>query len=397
MARSSRTKSEPVRVVLAASAVGVSHWDEVRRGVMSYAQQAGWNFLTDHDDAATTLADFLSWPSDGVIATVTSPRDVQRAKACGRPVVNISAVLEDATLPQVTFDNYRIGELGAAHLRSSGYTEFAYVGLAGVHFSDERARGFRDALAEDGKRLRRVDLPSMLGLRKHSGSEVDLGEWVSQLPEGTGILVATDSRAEQVLRACAMAGRRVPADLGVLGVGDFRDICERSSPSLSSIHRQGHEVGLAAAKVLARLMAKPPRGTVAAQVFLPPAGVVARDSTARAFTGTTLVAEVARYLSEHASEQFGMERIIESFSVSRRTLERDFRAELGVTPAAYLLRLRAQNAIEFATKHPDAKHAAIATATGFTDDQHLRRTLRRLGLSLPTESAGGKSHVTGDT
>lgn len=164
MARSSRTKSEPVRVVLAASAVGVSHWDEVRRGVMSYAQQAGWNFLTHHDDA-----------------------------------------------------------------------------------------------------------------------------------------------------------------------------------------------------------------------------------------GTTLVAEVARYLSENGSEQFGMERIIESFSVSRRTLERDFRTELGVTPAAYLHRLRAQNAIEFATKHPDAKHAAIATATGFTDDQHLRRTLRRLGLSLPTESAGGKSHVMGET
>jgi LacI family transcriptional regulator len=358
---------------------------------MAYAQQAGWDFLTDHDDATTTLADFLSWPSDGVIATVTSEADVRRAKACGRPVVNISGVLDDPTLPQVTFDNYRIGELAAAHLRTAGYTEFAYVGLKDVFFSDERARGFRDALAEFGHRFQRLDLPSMLGRRKHHGSNVDLGEWVSGLPEGTGILVVTDSRAEQVLRACGVAGRRVPADLGVLGVGDFRDICERSSPSLSSIHRQGHEVGLVAAKLLASLMAKPSRGGASQRLLLLPAGVVARDSTARAFTGNTLVAEVARYLAEHASEQFGMERLIEAFSVSRRTLERDFRGELGVSPAAYLLRVRAQNAIEFATKHPEAKHAGIALATGFTDDQHLRRTLRRLGLSLPTESASGKS------
>jgi transcriptional regulator GlxA family with amidase domain len=75
-----------------------------------------------------------------------------------------------------------------------------------------------------------------------------------------------------------------------------------------------------------------------------------------------------------------VESLARRLRVSRRKLERAFQSVFGESPHARVLRVRAEAALAARTADPNRSLAAIASATGFTDARHLRRTLAQFGL-----------------
>ena len=93
------------------------------------------------------------------------------------------------------------------------------------------------------------------------------------------------------------------------------------------------------------------------------------------------VAKAALYIEQHLAEYDCLQDAHRAAGVSRNTLISRFRAELGVTPARYLWRIRTERGI--AMLHETGHSVAeIAYACGFRDQFHFSRLVKSLqGIS----------------
>jgi transcriptional regulator GlxA family with amidase domain len=113
--------------------------------------------------------------------------------------------------------------------------------------------------------------------------------------------------------------------------------------------------------------------------------VAARESTAReAAAGggadEAVAIRAVTLVQDDLAGRHDVESLARRLRVSRRKLERAFQSVFGESPHARVLRVRAEAALAARTADPNRSLAAIASATGFTDARHLRRTLAQFGL-----------------
>lgn len=377
-------RPERPRVGLAFGTADIAHWHEVHRGVASHATATAWRLAFDPDiPTADLLGRYLASGCDGLIAAIASPVQVRSAIRSGKPIVNVSEVLEADDLPLVTFDNPAIGRLAAEHLLEQGYTRFAFYGLQGVAYAAKRLQGFQAVLAERGITCQVLEAPTIAlrsSCRPAIGHEIAIEEWLVGLAPRTGLFAVSDARAALVLQACSRLGISVPNDLGVIGVGDSRDVCETTSPRLSSIVHNGREVGQAAGDLLERLMQGDPAAR-RQRLFIAPAGARCRESTAGCAADAALASRAVSYIRDHVGERFGIEHLCRKLGISRRKLERAFQSVFGESPHTRLVRIRAESAVAElkGVRRPSLAHAA--RTAGFSDARHLRRTLQKLGMA----------------
>jgi LacI family transcriptional regulator len=366
----SRTSADrPISVALAFDAYGSVHWLDVARGATAAAERLGWHVAACPDGPPPSLARLLATGCDGVIAAVTTAAEARAARGSKTPVVNVSEAVE-TSLPTVTFDNPAIGLVAAEHLIAQGYAHFAFYGLESVGYSARRRDGFMASLRRHGLGCSVFEVPTGPASQPDSAAAFD--RWLVELPPATGILAVSDPRARVLLDACRRLAIDVPSRLGVLGVGDFRDLCDAGAPTLSSIRRNGFAVGEAAVAALAQLLAG---RQAASPLFTPPGGVAARESTFFGGSDETVAIRAATLVQDDLADCHDVESLAKRLRVSRRKLERAFQSVFGESPHVHVLRIRTEAAAAARAADPSRPLAAIARATGFTDTRHLRRTL----------------------
>ena len=183
-----------------------------------------------------------------------------------------------------------------------------------------------------------------------------------------------------VISACSRLGIDVPGRLGVLGVGNFRDLCDLAEPPLSSVRHNGHEVGAEACRLLAAMMAGEEPAADGRTRMVAPIDVAARASTGSGRAESAVVPRALTFIRDHIAERFDIDDLVRHLHISRRKLERAFRQSFGEPPHARLLRMRAEAAAAALEARPDLPLSEAARAAGFRDARHLRRTLKQLGM-----------------
>lgn len=86
--------------------------------------------------------------------------------------------------------------------------------------------------------------------------------------------------------------------------------------------------------------------------------------------------ELQLWILEHLDEDLPLERLAAAAGMSARHFSRRFKAELGATPAAYVARIR----LEEARRRLESGAASlkdVARSCGFADEQNLRRAFRK--------------------
>jgi DNA-binding LacI/PurR family transcriptional regulator len=135
----------------------------------------------------------------------------------------------------VSHDSVATGQLAAKELLVAGHPNFAFVPYPQPRFwSDDRERGFRDALALNGLTCETFDGGGR-GTLQSVAWQKSLRRWIEQLPKPCGIFAANDAVAAEVLIAAAQTGFDVPREIAVCGVDNFAPICEHTVPTLTSI------------------------------------------------------------------------------------------------------------------------------------------------------------------
>lgn len=360
-----------------------AHWHDVERGIAAAAVARGWRLVGDLEGNARSRLDRLrNLDCDGLIAEITTPAEARAAERLGVPAVNVSEVMAATSLPLVTFDNPAIGRLAADHLLHEGYVHFAFYGMRDVVYAAKRERAFAEAVTAAGFECTVLEAPSMFHPRgtPPANLDLDLDRWLLSLPPRTGILAASDTRAAVLLDSCRRLGIDVPGRLGVLGVGDCRDLCTAAPPPLSSIRRDGGTLGERAVTVLAGMIDGDPRAAADCPILVPPEGVSTRSSTACGDADAPLAARAVTLVRDHIREDWTVDQLARRLQVSRRKLERAFHDAFGEGPRGRIMRVRAEAALAARDGNRQRPLAAIAREHGFTDARHLRRILDRLGI-----------------
>ena len=189
----------------------------------------------------------------------------------GVPVVVFDSDAGDR-YPVVDTDQADGARQAVRHLLDLGHRTVRHVAGPAESFSAERrAETWREVLRQAGRpvpALERGDWSAESGYRA--------GPRLADDPECTAVFVANDQMALGVLRAMNERGRRVPADVSIVG---FDDIPEAGSfiPPLTTVHQDFPELGRRCLQALLRQIRREPDkpGT-----DLVPTHLVLRSSTA---------------------------------------------------------------------------------------------------------------------
>ncbi len=356
----------------------------VLRGIKQFAQTKPHWILLPLDTEGLTGHVLGAMQPDGLIALVVSDTQVKALRSLRRPVVNVSSVLADVPFPRVVVDHRQVGQLAARHLRERGFRHFGFVGHPHHVYSTEREAGFRQALLAESHSLACYHERPARSYRQRGRLLVlnpGLQRWLRGLPKPVGVFACHDVWGLQVVEACRVTGLRVPDDVAVLGVDNDDLLCELARPSLSSIVVPAERIGFEAAAVLERLLAgaKPPRKPR----LIAPAGVVTRQSSDVLAGGDPDVTEAVRFIRAHGHLPLSVEDVLREVPVSRRSLERRFRAllERGLGEEIRLVHLdRAKDLLATTA----LSIAEVAEQAGFASVHYLSRVFRRETGLTPT-------------
>lgn len=303
---------------------------------------------------------------------VEAPSDAVRRYAA-RKSVQVVTIIEGQKLPQprpfpqvianVNCEDRLVARRAAEYLLQQGFDKFAYVGMGvDLPWSRRRGRVFAQTVARVG------------ATRMFTGGS--LADFLKSLPIGTGLFVANDPRAQEVLEVAKEVGVDVPDDVAVISVDNEELLCETASPTLTSIAWNSHETGYEAARRLHAAISCPTKRPSYRDICSVPTEVVVRKSTARLQFSDAQVRRCLELMELNLAEKVSVSQLAKGVGLSRRTLERRFLKITGKSLGEALVDLRLARAEEL-LKRTSMPIAAIAVRCGFYDASHLSNVFRR--------------------
>lgn len=260
---------------------------ELAKGISSVLRSKGYGLVIasseeDPDLEKQEIGQMLARRLDVLLVastqwTVESFRKIEEQQ---RPYVLVDRKFTGLAANFVGSDDLEIGRVATQHLLKNGCKRIAYLGGDHVSTAMERLEGYRSALAGAG-----LALPADYILRRSNFD--DAGEVTGYkaakellaLPERPdAIFCSNDPIAIGTMSAILDAGLRIPEDICIVGVGNFRYASLLRVP-LSSVDQDNLLLGTRAAELALSLVYS--KGTVRPkQVTIPPRLIV-RESSLR--------------------------------------------------------------------------------------------------------------------
>jgi LacI family transcriptional regulator len=373
---------KPRRIAIGIEAIWpYKHHTGIISGILAYGQARGWTCEQAPFLESAGPMGFHARAYDGVIARI-SPALARVVRARRLPAVNVLAAYPARGIPGVYPDHAAAGRMAARHLLELGHTRLAYLGVRGTEVARRQLAGFREAAGGAPVHERLVTWTDFPDGRTWRRFLRDQEGWIRTWKPPLGILVTNDLIARNLANVCQSAGLRVPEDAALVGVGNTELLCDRLVPSLSSIEMGFERVGTEAARLLDRLMAGRPAPRE--PVWVPPALLVARQSTRAFMVGDPLVSRALRLIATRAVRPCRVRDIVNALSVTRRSLERRFRRVLRRSIHDEILRVRLDRVRRLLIE-TDRPLKAIASETGFRCPERLAEAFRRTTGESPSE------------
>lgn len=323
------------------------------------------------------------WKPVGCIAECGSDTDSLTPASFGRiPVVFLDKDPTKKTDIRFSVNSDLEGSsvLAAKELLSLDLPAYAFVGFKKPLFwSKARERAFVGAIKLNGRTCRVFDDASTTGMKRMKA----LCKWLRGLPKPCGIFAAHDATAEETLNACQIEGLSVPEDVAILGVDNIEDICEQTTPTLSSVCQDFEKAGFLCGELLALQLHHPE--TAPRSLTFGLLGVVRRRSTMRMRTGGTNGQKVSKALElirQKACGYLCVDDVAAVMGCSRRTAEMRFQKFTHHTIAEEIREVRLAKVFAL-LRQPEVAINSLANICGYESDSTLRYAFKaKTGLSM---------------
>lgn len=248
-------------------------------------------------------------------------------------------------ISNITADYRAEGRAGGEYLLSLGARNFAFYGLNGMVWSNERRDGFVARIKESfpGASVFIKERSSLSPTWWYDLNELE--DWLHWLPKPVAIMTCDDSMAYQIIEACqqsTFANMQIPRDIMLLGVDNDETVCQLCSPTLSSMGQQVEKAGYMTAELIDRRLSLPPdkRFKLCDDILVEKGGLVIRKSTDVFLHANPYIKEVCNFIHQNYNGPISVNDVAAQVPMSRRLLERIFREEIGTSIYQYLIKIR---------------------------------------------------------
>lgn len=326
------------------------------------------------------------WNCRGIIVEDGNRKAPIDPKIFGKtPVVFFNS--SHGKLPKSAFtirhDSVSTGTLAARELLLANPAHFAFVPAVGdPAWSQDRERGFTEALALNGKTCQRLSWgrASETTKRLHR-----LQAFLADLPKPCAIFAATDAVAAEVIAAATLSGLSIPNDISVLGVDNDTNVCDHTSPPLSSIEPDFFRGGNLAMLMLLAVMRDGAAFRGSRNLLYGDVRTVHRSSTLLSRpqrTDDPILAKALELIHQKACSGLKAAEVIRLFPTSRRLAELRFREAVGCSILEKIHAVRLERA-KAMLKNPTQSLATIADFCGFKHPNSMRKFfLKATGSTL---------------
>jgi len=253
--------------------------NEVMRGVCAATVDQGYDLML-HTKAVANPHKEADVLSDGRVDGALALRDEDDPTLIalldrGFPTVQFFTRCDHPNAAWVDADNFSGARMAVRHLLELGHRRISMVmGPAHSVAANDRFQGFRDALESAG-----VEVKEDANLRCGSPLEVaDILPDFLRKERPTAIFCWSDDTAVATIEVARSVGLSVPRELSVIGF-DSLEICNRSTPALTSVSQPIFDMAAEATRLLAAIL----RGdSPARRQILYPLTLDVRGSTAPA-------------------------------------------------------------------------------------------------------------------
>ena len=286
------------------------------------------------------------------------------------------------TIPNITADYLGTGRMAARFFLERGFRNFGFFGMNDVCWSDERCDGFRREVEAAGfgdsfysYRMQEIDMVWYYQRNR-------LREWLRMIPKPIAIMACDDNQGANLIEACHGIGIKIPEEVSVIGVDNDESLCSLGSTTLTSIQIDIEEGGRQTAALVERLVADPTAPVE--DVVLRPVKIVGRMSTAAFATADQQILKALLFIHKNALKKISVSDVMAEAALSRRLLERRFKAVTGKTLYEYITD---QKLKYFAEQLADTDEQVIniALSMGENDTKSISRRFKQLYGCTPVE------------
>ncbi len=351
------------------------------RGIARLAGERGWIMRMESRRMPPK-----DWNGDGVIVMLEDFPDLKKFVArMGKrkiPVVDIIDFVSNDDVFRVSRDNYEIGRMAARFFNKKRFRNAAYFSQMRTRTHDMVLAGFGDVW-KGGK-------PGVWIWPDEKAKVEDrftnMDDWLENLlksaPKPLALFTWNDFDAMCAIERCASAGVKVPEEVAVLGVDNDKEICESTSPAISSIDPNYFRVGYMGAATLERLMSggRAPRKVVR----IKPAGVVERGSTKTNAVTAEEIKPAIDYIMKNLGRQFGPAEVAAALGMHRLKFDRMFARVLGHSAGTEISERKLVMA-EHLMESSDMSIGEIAKRCGYCSSTFFIRMFKKSRGMSPAE------------
>jgi LacI family transcriptional regulator len=345
---------------------------DLLRGIARYSRLHGpWAFHWEPRGLEEGMPSLGSWSPDGVIARDSDLEPLMKYRV---PLVIVGHSRDYVPgVANIITDSETIGALGAQHLMECGFCNFAFCGFDDKPWSLARSYYFCQTVEKAGLAAFVYESPPGLTACSWQREVSHLSAWLKSLPQPVGLMACNDDRAHQVAEACKIARLRVPEDVAIIGADNDELVCGLASPPLSSIAINFEQAGFEAAGHLDRLLNG--ERTECHTISVLPTHIVPRHSTDILALEDEKVVLALRFIRENRREPIQVSDVAKAVCLSRRVLEKKFRAVLGRSVMREIRRVRTDDIARLLVEE-SLSILQIALRTGFGGVEHFARYFR---------------------
>lgn len=369
-----------IRVILLIDCAA-EHDRKLLRGMVRYSKENGpWlfhrfspnsRFPGGREEQALQFA--KSWNADAIIGRWDDSK-LGLLDGLNIPVVLQNNKSRSEVYSNLSGDYDGIGKMAAQYFSKKLFTEYAFFGVKGLVWSEERGEGYRREVENNNGRF-------------YSYAETEAGddrekiiEWLLSLPKPVALFCCDDQRALFITETCKIAKIRVPEDIAVLGVDDDDLLCNISDPTISSVRMDVENGGYMTCKLLHKQLTTGSKTPF--NVFIVPQMVNERMSTSTFNVSDPYVLDLIQTIRHKFSRELKMTDILQSVPLSRRNIEMRFKKATGYTIYQYLLSVRVDH-MAYLLATTARPYIDIAYEVGFRELSNVSRTFRKFKGCTP--------------
>lgn len=331
----------------------------------------------------------VDWHADAIIGQFNEGENVRLFAENG-----IIAVAQDYRkrfegIINISGDYLQAGKICADYFIKLGVHNFAFYGLDGAVWSEERRDGFVGEILKHNKNAH-------ISIKERPAQDdswwynsFELKSWLSALPKPVGILACDDNLAWHITEACQQGeenGMRIPHDILLLGVDNDESLCQLSCPQISSLNQQVERAGYNTAALIEARLKLP-----AEERFQHPNNIVVQHTciTVRESTDVFLhenpyIKRICTFILRHLNQRILVDDLVELVPMSRRLLEMTFRKEIGVSIYHYVILARIEKMKTLILNGSSAQEAARELDM---DYKAISKTFKKMNGLSPAEYA----------